>query len=56
MWISILISTSMIALGVLAWRVIQRREAGDPELERRWRADERRAKAARERSARERRE
>lgn len=54
MLISIAISVSMIAVGVLVWRVLQRRESGDTELQRRFQADDRRAKAARERTARER--
>jgi len=54
MWISIGITVGMLAIGVVVWRYLQRREAADPELQRRFQADDRRAKAARERTARER--
>ena len=49
---STLIAISMIAIGVLAWRALKRQEAGDVQLKRRLDADDRRAKAARERTAR----
>ncbi len=56
MWISIGVSISMIAVGVLVWRLLKRQEADDPKLKRLFDADDRRAKAARERTARGRRE
>jgi uncharacterized membrane protein len=49
---STLIAISMIAVGIMAWRAIKRQEAGDADLKRRLDADDRRAKAARERTAR----
>jgi len=52
MLISTLIAISMIAVGVLAWRALKRQEAGDTRLKRRLEADDRRAKAARDRIAR----
>lgn len=56
MWISLAIAISMTAVGILVWRALQRQEAGDDALQRRFDADDRRAKAARERTARGRRD
>lgn len=52
--ISTAIAISMVAIGILVWRTLQRQEKGDAALKRTLDADDRRAKAARERSARER--
>jgi len=50
---STIIAISMIAIGVLVWRVLQRQESGDMKLKRRLDADDRRAKAARDRVSRD---
>jgi len=52
MLISLVIATSMLAVGLLVWRLLQRQEVDDEELKRMFEADDRRAKAARERTAR----
>ncbi|MBX3355630.1 MAG: hypothetical protein KF724_08030 [Phycisphaeraceae bacterium] len=53
MFISTLIAISMVAVGILVWRALRRQEEGDTVLQRRFKADDRRAKAARERTSRD---
>lgn len=52
MLVSTMIAVSMIAVGVLVWRFLQKQEKGDTTLQRRFDADDRRAKAGRDRAAR----
>lgn len=52
MLVSTLIAASMISVGVLVWRFLQKQEKGDAKLQRRLDADDRRAKAGRDRAAR----